>query len=149
MEMKMHTIKATALNLYATCSNKGSCMHDAMVFLYLPLLNKVNKVSIGFCAFSLQHADKTAICMIITHHARTYYKIQCTYIIQYVGEDRLDTNPTQNIVHVTFMFHATIIDLHAVHNMHVIMLMYMHVSCNMHEFRTFSCMLHACNMYTT
>ena len=80
------------------------------------------------------------------------------------------TNPTRNILHVTFMFHAIIIDLHVLHSMHVIMLMYMHVSCNMHEFRTFSmlhetcmyinmitcmnfgrfpCMLHACNMYTT
>ena len=42
--------------------------------------------------------------------------------------------PTRNIVHVTFMFHAIIIDLHALHNMHVVMLMYLfllntHVTC--------------------
>ena len=36
--------------------------------------------------------------------------------------------PTQNIVHVTFMFLAIIIDLHVLHSMHVIMSMYMHVS---------------------
>ena len=43
------------------------------------------------------------------------------------------------------MFHAVIIDLHVLHGMHVIMLMYMHVSCNMHEFLTFSIhVAHAC-----
>ena len=43
----------------------------------------------------------------------------------------------QNTVHVTIMYHVIIIDLHALHNMHVVMLMYMNVSCNMHEFQTF------------
>ena len=55
--------------------------------------------------------------------------------------------PTGNNVHVTCMFHANFINLHAQQNMHVIMLMYKHVSCNMQGFRTFSmhvtCMLHA------
>ena len=46
--------------------------------------------------------------------------------------------PTRNTLHVTFMYHAIIIDLHALHNMHVVMLMYMNVSCNMHGFGTFS-----------
>ena len=54
--------------------------------------------------------------------------------------------PTRNTLHVTFMYHAIIIDLHALHNMHVVMLMYMNVSCNMHGFGTFSmhvtCMQH-------
>ena len=57
------------------------------------------------------------------------------------------TLPTGNNVHVTCMFHANFINLHAQQNMHVIMLMYKHVSCNMQGFRTFSmhvtCMLHA------
>ena len=47
-------------------------------------------------------------------------------------------HPTGNALHVTFMYHAIIIDLHALHNMHVVMLMYMNVSCNMHGFRTLS-----------
>ena len=55
--------------------------------------------------------------------------------------------PTGNNVHATCMFHANFINLHAQQNMHVIMLMYMHVSCNMQGFRMFSmhvtCMLHA------
>ena len=38
--------------------------------------------------------------------------------------------PTGNNVHVTCMFHANFINLHAQQNIHVIMLMYMHVSCN-------------------
>ena len=46
-------------------------------------------------------------------------------------------SPARNAVYVACMFHA-IIDLHALHDMHVMMLMYMHVSCNMHGFRTFS-----------
>ena len=37
------------------------------------------------------------------------------------------TPPTQNTMHVTFMYHAIIIDLYALHNMHVAMLMYMNV----------------------
>ena len=58
--------------------------------------------------------------------------------------------PGQNIVHVPFMFHAIIIDLHALHNMHVVvvMLMDIHVSCIMHEFRSFPCMLHVHYMIT-
>ena len=44
--------------------------------------------------------------------------------------DFLHDNPTRNTLHVTFMYHAIIIDLHALHNMHVVMLMYMNVSCN-------------------
>ena len=46
--------------------------------------------------------------------------------------------PARNAAHVACIFHAIIIDLHALHDMHVMMLMYMHVSCNMHGFRTFS-----------
>ena len=51
------------------------------------------------------------------------------------------TSPTGNALHVTFMYHAIIIDLHALHNMHVVMLMYM-------NFGRFPCMLHAYNMIT-
>ena len=46
--------------------------------------------------------------------------------------------PARNAVHVACMFHAIIIDLHALHDMHVMVLMYMHVSCNMHGFGMFS-----------
>ena len=35
--------------------------------------------------------------------------------------------PTGNNVNITCMFHANFINLHEEHNMHVIMLMYMHV----------------------
>ena len=49
--------------------------------------------------------------------------------------------PTGNNVHVKCKVHQHTEQ----HNMHVIMLMYMHVSCNMQEFQTFSmnitCML--------
>ena len=51
--------------------------------------------------------------------------------------------PTGNNMQVTCMFHANFINLHEQHNMHVIMLMYMHVLCNMQGFRGFPCMLHA------
>ena len=54
---------------------------------------------------------------------------------------------TGNTVHVTCMFHANFVNLHEQHNMHVIMSIYKHVSCNIQEFRTFSmhvtCMLSA------
>ena len=67
-------------------------------------------------------------------HLRTVNMYVATHFYDRLYSD----NPAQNIVHVTFMFHAIIIDLHALHNMHVVMLMYIHVSCIVHEFRTFS-----------
>ena len=42
--------------------------------------------------------------------------------------------PSQNTVHVICTFHEISVDLHDQHNMHVTMLMYMHVSFNMHGF---------------
>ena len=46
--------------------------------------------------------------------------------------------PTGLVSIFNYIYHAIIIDLHALHNMHVVMLMYMNVLCNMHEFWTFS-----------
>ena len=75
---------------------------------------------------------------------RTYIRM-CTLVYA-----RLFTETS--LLKILCMYHACsmqiTIDLHALNDMHVIMLMYMHASCNMHGFRTFSmhvaCMLHAC-----
>ena len=41
------------------------------------------------------------------------------------------------MLHLVYMLHEIIINLHELPNMHVTILMYMHVSCHMHEFQTF------------
>ena len=43
--------------------------------------------------------------------------INAVYIYYYKQHTQLGNNPTRNTVHVTFMYHAIIIDLHALHNM--------------------------------
>ena len=49
--------------------------------------------------------------------------------------------PARNGAHVACMFHAIIIDLHALHNMYVMMLMYMNTTCTLYEYK------HAYNMH--
>lgn len=63
------------------------------------------------------------------------------------------TGYTGKMLPVTCMLHKIIINLHDLPNMHVVMLMYVHVSWNIHGFGTLfkhvPCMLHECNMHGT
>ena len=73
--------------------------------------------------------------------------------INFKSQNICEINPARNLVHVTCMLHENFMDLHALLNMHVAILKYMHVSCNMHGFRTFfmhvTCLLHEHDMHVT
>ena len=61
--------------------------------------------------------------------------------LTHIESIKINNFPAQNIAHVPCMLHATYIYLL---NMHVVVLTYLHVSCNMHGFQTLS--LHAACM---
>ena len=70
--------------------------------------------------------------LIIQQYMYSNFQLDKIYMLKYFHGD-----PAQNLVHVTCMLHENFMDLHALLNIHVAILMYMHVSCNMHGFRTF------------
>ena len=87
-------------------------------------------------------ANVNVVLLILLHQPLTLsYMVHDYHVTVTLKLDNENSIPVNYVciyptfIHVTFMYHAIIIDLHVLHNMHVVM-----------NFGHFPCMLHACNM---